>query len=246
MAIVTAPQGARIVDTGSVLTAGQCAALAQAGVWGVVLDVATPGIAASIAAARANGLHVGVFQGYYAPAFLNAAAADQRAQWALAVLHGAGLVEPGLTVWLDWEAVPAQETPQAAVAWINAWAHEVQQAGLVPGLYVGADQPLSGADLYADLVVTRYWRACSASVPPVAQRGYCLVQTACDQVIAGVTVDEDQAQRDALGGEATWVPPVVTVETQTWATVSQVQALSARVVALESALRQTGHLWGGL
>ena len=246
MAVVTAPAGARIVDLGGVLTGPQAAALAQDGVWGVLLDLATPGIAPSIESARMNGLHVGVFQGYYPAAFIDPQAADQRAQWALTVLHSADALEPGLTVWLDWEAVPARDTVPAAEAWINAWNAVVVKAQGIAGLYEGANQPLNGQELYAGLTSTRYWRSCSASVPVVFDRGYCLVQTACGQTVAGVGVDLDTAQTDHLGGQATFLTPRVAVQTQTWAPESQVRALTDRVTTLESALRQAGAALKGV
>ena len=251
LVLETAPAGARLVDMGAILDAAGYQALRQAGVWGVLIDVATEGAAAGIERARAAGLRVGVWQGYDPQAFLQPEAAVQRAAWALTVLHAAGVLVPGLTLAVDWEAVPALPIA-AAIGWLNSWSARVVQAGLVAGIYVGAGQPLNGGELYQALVhITRYWEGCSQNLPAVATRGYCLVQRACNQWIGGQEVDLDEAHPDALGGQWTFLPPLnaappPTVTTQSYAPETQVTVLEARIATLESALRQAGSALKGV
>jgi hypothetical protein len=71
--------------------------------------------------------------------------------------------------------------------------------------YVGAGNGLTGEQLYRRLSLARYWKSAS-TVPDVAVRGYCLIQTRCqvDLGIAGYLFDEDVVQSDRLGGLPMW------------------------------------------
>ena len=67
-------------------------------------------------------------------------------------------IPPGTTTWLDLEDCTG--TPEDVIAFVNAWCGPIKTAGYMPGLYVGAGVPLTGAELYA-LGVTRYWQSLS-------------------------------------------------------------------------------------
>ena len=107
--VITAPPGAKIVDLRNILAPAGYAALVADDVWGVLIDIATRGAALGIERARQAGLAAGVFQGYDPAAWADPAQATGRATWALNVLHGADALAPGLTVGLDFEAVPIPE-----------------------------------------------------------------------------------------------------------------------------------------
>lgn len=165
----------------------------------VVLDMMTPGWLTDYGYALEAGLGVMLFQGYWSPAFAMPGQAHTRATMMVTAAQDAHLA-PGTTVWLDLEAVPASVTATAMATWVNTWATEIIRAGFRPGLYVGANQPLSGPELYTLLTAIHcYWESCS-TVPQVATRGYAMRQTQCSGTLAGQTVDWDTIQTDLLGG----------------------------------------------
>ncbi len=83
-------------------------------------------------------------------------AADEIAQ-----LRALG-IPAGTTVWLDLEGVDVWErgknpvTRAEDLAMMRSWATSIAAAGWMPGLYVGAPQPFTSAELFA-LPFVRYW-----------------------------------------------------------------------------------------
>ena len=116
--------------------------------------------------------------------------------------HGVGL-PLGVAVWLDLEGIAPYAGAAETIAYVNAWAASVTSAGYQPGLYVGANQPLTGDELYWRLKVTRYWRSAS-TVPNIPYRGYCMVQALAPSPIDGVSINRDVIMADAFGGLPTW------------------------------------------
>jgi Domain of unknown function (DUF1906) len=112
----------------------------------------------------------------------------------------------GMSLWLDLEGVASYSTAEDTIAYCNAWAGEVEGHGYLPGLYVGANQPLSGDDLYWRLRVTRYWRSAS-TVPDIPYRGYCMVQALAPSPVDGIDLDRDVVMADAFGGVPMWLAP---------------------------------------
>jgi hypothetical protein len=110
----------------------------------------------------------------------------------------------GVNVWCDLEDVVSTAQPQEVAAHCQAWYQAVQEAGYVPGLYVGANPLLTGQQLYEDLSFQHYWRSAS-DVPPIPNRGYQLQQLFPSISINGVGIDVDVAQNDKLGGQAQWL-----------------------------------------
>ncbi|PSR20082.1 MAG: hypothetical protein C7B45_16655 [Sulfobacillus acidophilus] len=228
------PPGTKAVDlssTGHAATWYQ-ALLAQ-GIAAVFLDAATPGVLADIATALSMGLAVGLFQGYYTPAWAVPSTAAQRAAAIVAIAQQAGFPAHAtvpVTLWLDLEAcggVPAT----TIYAWVTNWGQVVQAAGYQAGVYVGAGQPLSGAQLYALPTITAYWRSAS-QVPDVPTRGYQLVQGVWNQSVDGVAVDYDTVQADAKGGLPVCVSASVGPTAAAWAHLQQdVTTLSERLTA---------------
>lgn len=206
------PAGPHWVDFGS---AGHPAtwytAVRAAGVDGVVLDLMTPGAAEDYHTALAAGLQVQVFQGYWGPAWTGGpSAARQRGAAAVDIARHWGL-PAGAIIWLDSEAWPAEVDAAAAAAWIDTWAVTVTTGHYQPGLYVGAQQPLDGEQLWALAAMHRYWRSAS-DVPTPAHRGYQFLQTAVNIALDTVMVDQDTATHDDLGSAPLAVvadPPAV-------------------------------------
>jgi hypothetical protein len=111
----------------------------------------------------------------------------------------------GVNVWLDLEGIAANTPATAVVDYCNAWYRAVAQANYLPGLYVGANAILDGAELYSQLSFQRYWQS-GSHVPEVATRGYCMAQTiSSSDVLAGVTYDLDVTQDDNLGDTPCWL-----------------------------------------
>lgn len=97
---------------------------------------------------------------------------------------------PGNALWCDveWATVPAGGAA-AVMAYINAWALEVVNAGFECGCYVGPNSALSGAQWYSLPKVTCYWKSASA-VPWVENRGFQLIQ-GLPITVAGLEIDQD-------------------------------------------------------
>ncbi len=125
---------------------------------------------------------------------------------AIAHLKALGL-PPGATVWLDLEGPGGTSTD--VVAWVNAWADYVKNAGYDPGLYVGYGAKLTSHELYA-LHVDRYWHSVSKVTDTggnIAEPncGWCMHQLNPSVMWAGVWADIDVVQQDYQGRTPTWV-----------------------------------------
>ncbi len=113
-------------------------------------------------------------------------------------------------MWLDLEGLPAfHEDPALLIANANAWAKDVEAAGYMPCLYVGVPQPLTSAELWA-LRHVRYWHGQgdirdrnNAKAAPKC--GFCMTQKWPSVTRAGVLVDDNTLQADALGRVPDWV-----------------------------------------
>jgi hypothetical protein len=134
-----------------------------------------------------------------------------------AVRHCQALGLPaGTTVWLDLEGKPAWDTPAPdLMTKINAWADLVKAAGYMPGLYVGAPQPLSGEQLYM-LRVVRYWLGIGRCIDRTGKDayprcGWTMRQEWHNQGTGmlwkdtGVLVDTNSVQCDHKGRLPAWV-----------------------------------------
>ena len=118
----------------------------------------------------------------------------------------------GVNLWLDLEGVAAGTPSTTVAAYCNAWYDAVAQAGYLPGLYVGSDAILTGTELYSQLQFQRYWRS-GSTVPEVATRGYCMVQTiGSSDVIDGVSYDLDVIEADHMGDTPFWLQPLAGAE----------------------------------
>jgi len=106
-------------------------------------------------------------------------------------------VPAGMLVWIDLEGVNGSAADVAG--WVESRAAVLVAAGYVAGLYVGAGETLSAAQLYAIPNVTRYWRAFNAGIPE-PRCGWCHFQTfPPNQMLHGVQIDRDFVQADYEG-----------------------------------------------
>ncbi len=119
-------------------------------------------------------------------------------------------IPQGVTVWLDLEGQTAFETPPLElIGKINAWADAIQNAGYMPGLYVGVPQPLTSDELYS-LKVVRYWRGQGSirdrhnQLAEPTGCGWCMTQAYPQHNRAGVLVDDDMIQEDYKSRLPVW------------------------------------------
>jgi len=119
-------------------------------------------------------------------------------------------VPAGVNLWCDLESVATGTAASDVVAYCNAWAAQVSEAGYVPGLYVGYQPGLTGKQLYEDLKFDHYWGAYNIDGDEIpATRGLLLQQkVGSGGTIGGVSTesyDDDVTMNDKLGGSAFWL-----------------------------------------
>jgi hypothetical protein len=112
---------------------------------------------------------------------------------------------PGVHVVLDLEAVNPASSPIDVMTYVNAFDAMLIRGGHPTLLYVGADQPLTAAQLYT-LDPSRYMR--SISLVPEPACGWCILQlTPGNQTRHGVRIDMSIVQADYRGRLPTfWWP----------------------------------------
>jgi hypothetical protein len=94
---------------------------------------------------------------------------------------------------------------ETMIAYCNKWFAEVQGAGFVPGVYVGARAILTGNELFWRLSTKHYWKS-GSRVPDIPHRGYQLIQTIIrNDKIDGVAIDRNLTKNDNFGGSVLWL-----------------------------------------
>jgi hypothetical protein len=112
---------------------------------------------------------------------------------------------PGVNLWLDLEGVNRSAPAKTVIGYCNTWFDEVAAAGYVPGIYVGANAGLSGDQLYWRLRTRYYWKS-GSKVPPIPERGYCMVQRIVPgDRVAGVAIDRNVTKIDNFGNSPLWL-----------------------------------------
>ncbi len=116
----------------------------------------------------------------------------------------------GATVFLDLEGLSAFRTdPTTLISKIDAWATAIDAAGFIPGLYVGAPQPLASDELWG-LKVRRYWKGQGSTrdrhgALAEPKCGWCMTQI-WPSVTRGQTwVDCNMVGQDYRKRVPTWV-----------------------------------------
>lgn len=204
LSIQPAEAGARGIDCITVLTRASAERLAAAGYRFAVRYLGSLTLAERDAILGA-GLAILAVGFSRKPGWMpTAALGDSDAAAAIHHAIAAGL-PAGMHLFCDLEGPSTAASSDDCIDYVNAWSGAVRAAGYLPGLYVGFGVPLTGAQLFHDLTVACYWHSCSA-VPEVAVRGYCMRQDPrADQWIAGIQVDIDVIEPDAMGDVPHWV-----------------------------------------
>jgi hypothetical protein len=187
--------GARGTDSVQLVDAASAARLKEAGFDFAIQYLGTvtrDGVAAIVAAG------LGFMSVTYADKFDGAATVNALASLGL---------PPGITAWLDVEGLATMD-PVLVKSRINAWAESVQNAGFMPGIYVGAGCPLTSVELYA-LGVTRYWKALSRIIDRNGQLaepgcGWSMLQLFPSVTRGQVWVDVNVMQQDYRGRLPVW------------------------------------------
>jgi hypothetical protein len=113
-----------------------------------------------------------------------------------------------VNLWLDLEGINAAAAAQDVIAYANAWFDAVHASGFVPGVYVGANAILDGAQLFNALKFQHYWKS-GSTVPQIPVRGYQMIQTIPGHAttVDGIALDLDLdlTHTDALGGHVQWL-----------------------------------------
>jgi Domain of unknown function (DUF1906) len=112
---------------------------------------------------------------------------------------------PGVNVWLDLEGVNSSSSHAAVIEYCNAWIAEVDSAGFVPGVYIGARSILTGEDIFWRLRARHFWKS-GSRVPDVPHRGYQLIQKIMrNDQIDGVEIDRNLTVNDNFGQSVLWL-----------------------------------------
>jgi Domain of unknown function (DUF1906) len=109
----------------------------------------------------------------------------------------------GMNIWCDLEGVASGTLAQDVIDYCNAWYKAVNNGGYIPGIYVGANCILNDNQLY-DLAFQHYWKSLS-NVPSIPNRGYQLIQSLEQNLIDGISIDNDLTQNDEMGGSVSWL-----------------------------------------
>jgi len=105
----------------------------------------------------------------------------------------------GCGIYLDLEDVRPGTPVVDIIDYCNAWYDQVHAAGFEPGIYIGFNSFLTGAQLYHNLKFKHYWKSMS-KVPDVKIRGYEMTQGR--QITAhGILIDPDDCHGDRLGNK---------------------------------------------
>ena len=91
------------------------------------------------------------------------------------------------------------------ITYCNAWFAEVERAGFVSGVYVGAGAILTENELFWRLTTKHYWKS-GSRVPDIPHRGYQLIQTIIrNDKIDGVSIDRNLTKNDSFGSSVLWL-----------------------------------------
>jgi hypothetical protein len=112
---------------------------------------------------------------------------------------------PGVNVWLDLEGVKSSSSHAAVIEYCNAWIAEVELAGFVPGVYIGARAILTGDEIFWRLRARHFWKS-GSRVPDIPHRGYQLIQKIIrNDKIDGVEIDRNLTVNDNFEQSVLWL-----------------------------------------
>jgi Domain of unknown function (DUF1906) len=207
------PAGSLLIDTDEVLTAASIAAIKAASpkIVGAIryVSLVHPGVAGDITAAEAAaivGAGWGLMLVQHCPfSFLPSTALGEAYGTAAANNALAVGYPKRASLWLDLENFA--DSGSDLIAYANEWSGIVSALGFLDGVYPAFGQggvpPLTSDELYWNLTTARYWQPASADAPVPSVRGPCMRQQ-LPTTIAGVSVDLNVVQVDALGCLPVW------------------------------------------
>lgn len=134
-------------------------------------------------AAAAAGLEVVLFQGFYVPSWPDANQGTIRGAISAQKAQAAGYPK-GAMIFLNVEE-NLNTTRANMVSWIRNWTTAVRAQGYVAGVYLGADQILTTADVNSLPGVSVFWKSPTRGLP-VPARGYVMTQTSISQSACGI------------------------------------------------------------
>ncbi len=105
-------------------------------------------------------------------------------------------IPKGVTHSLDVEG-EVGASKEDVILYVNS-AYDVLLTHSEPSIYDGWANPLSAAELYYDLKMTRYWASSPKTIAP-AVRGFGLVQEVENVKIGGYAIDVNRHHIDGLG-----------------------------------------------
>jgi glycoside hydrolase-like protein len=108
----------------------------------------------------------------------------------------------GMNVWMDLEGVDPTSRIADVFEYCRNWALQVATR-FRPGIYVGSGALLNSEQLF-DLLFLHYWKA-GGHIPPVAHRGYQMIQNIANETRHGIHIDRNTTQTDHLGGQVQWL-----------------------------------------
>jgi hypothetical protein len=112
---------------------------------------------------------------------------------------------PGVNVWLDLEGIKSSSSHATVIEYCNAWIAEVESAGFVPGVYIGARAILTGEEIFWRLRAKHFWKS-GSRVPDVPHRSYQLIQKIIrNDNIDGVDIDRNLTVNDNFGQSVLWL-----------------------------------------
>lgn len=105
----------------------------------------------------------------------------------------------GTCVWLDLESVSKQASKDVIVDYCNTWWSIVAEAGFTPGIYLGWQNGLTGAEAYYRLKFEHYWAAYNLNKDqhPIVRDVQMKQQT--EETLGGITFDPDVVYMDQKG-----------------------------------------------
>jgi hypothetical protein len=111
----------------------------------------------------------------------------------------------GVNVWLDLEGAKSSSSHAAVIEYCNSWIAEVELAGFVPGVYIGARAILTGDEIFWRLRARHFWRS-GSRVRDIPHRGYQLIQKIIrNDQIDGVEIDRNLTLNDNFGQSVLWL-----------------------------------------
>ena len=187
-------------DSLNVETPAQIACLSAAGYSFDLVNTNGTNWADEYNAAAAAGMDVVLFQGYDPTTWPDNTQGTTRGAIAGQKAGDVGYPK-GSQIFLNLEN-NTNSTAATAIQWVTNWANAIRAAGYTPGVYVGAPQVLSQAQVNA-LPVSVFWRSASSSAPQ-AGAGFVVRQTAVTQSACGIPngIDTDVAGQDLRGAQA--------------------------------------------